>query len=217
MRFSDLLFAPSEWAFENLRRMDLQNKAVNVGANTGKETVEYAVKRLGETRRPGRPYVVATIHRVETIYSRSRMKKVVDLVARIARERKVTLVLHEPTRRQFLRFDLLSKIEKIKGVELSPLLPYMEFLGLVAESDFVVTDGGSIQEECYHLNKPCMIVRSKTERLEGLGENALLTEFDRNKIDRFFNMLPTLKRKDLNEDIRPSVTIVDHLLPYVQA
>ena len=215
MRFSDLLFAPSEWAFENLRKMDFHNKAINVGANTGKETVEYAVKRLGETKRPSSPYVVVTIHRVETIYSRFRLMMVVDLVERIARERKVIFVLHEPTRRQFLRFDLLSKIRQIERVELSPLLPYMEFLGLVAGSDYVVTDGGSIQEECYHLNKPCMIVRSKTERLEGLGENALLTAFDQYKIERFFKILPALKRKEFNEDMRPSDVIVDHLLQWV--
>ncbi len=215
MRYSDLLFAPSEWAFENLRRMNLQNKAVNVGANTGKETVEYAVKRLDATKRPRRPYVVVTIHRVETIYSRLRLTKVLDLVARIARERKVIFVLHEPTRRQFLRFEMLSKIAKIENVELSPLLPYMEFLGLVAGADYVVTDGGSIQEECYHLNKPCMIVRSKTERLEGLGENALLTGFDQNKINRFFENIPALKRQDLNQDIHPSAAIVDHLLQWL--
>jgi len=214
MRFSDILFAPSDWAFENLRKMGHHKKAINVGANTGLEAVSYAANQAGQQSLPRKPYVVVTIHRVETIYSRSRLMMVVALIERIARERQILFILHEPTRRQLKRFGLLSRIEQFSTVETLPLQVYGTFINLVSEADYVVTDGGSIQEECYYLQIPCMIIRSNTERIEGLGENVFLADFDQNQIDRFFTILPTLKCSQLKPDLRPSDIIVDQLLAW---
>jgi UDP-N-acetylglucosamine 2-epimerase (non-hydrolysing) len=38
-----------------------------------------------------------------------------------------------------------------------------------------VTDSGGSQEECYYLDLPCLVHRVRTERREGLGENAVLS------------------------------------------
>ena len=210
--WSDLLFAPSDWAFENLKKMGYGTKAINIGANTGEDAIRYALGQPGEGSRPERPYVLAAIHRFETIYSHSRLSMVVEFLERIARERKVIFVLHDPTRQQLHRFGLLPRISEHKGITLSPLLPYLEFVRLLAHADFVMTDGGSIQEECHYLNKPCMVLRSRTERIEGLGENALLTDFDLSQMDRFLQVFSSLKRKNLLADIMPSALIVDHVL-----
>jgi UDP-N-acetylglucosamine 2-epimerase (non-hydrolysing) len=215
MRYSDLLFAPSTWAFENLCRMGYTAKAVNVGGNTGLDAMRFAQRCANGRQRPSKPYAVATIHRVETIYSRSRLTMVTDLLERVARERKVLFVLHEPTRERLQHFDLYDTIQRNQAIETLPLRPYPDFVDLVAGADFVITDGGSIQEEAYFLDVPCLIMRSKTERLEGLGENAILSEFDQEQIERFFQVLPNLRRQDENEDSSPSSVIVDHLLPWV--
>lgn len=214
MYFSNILFAPSDWAFKNLREMGYYKKATNIGANTSIEAVSFAVNRAREQDLPRKPYVIFTIHRVETIYSRLRLMMVIKLIERIARERMVLFLLHEPTRRQLKRFDLLSKVERLTSVETLPLQPYIKFVNLLAGAEYVVTDGGSIQEECYYLNKPCMIIRSNTERIEGLGENVFLADFDEKQIDRFFEILPTLKRKKTNDNFRPSDVIIDHIFPW---
>ena len=145
MRYSDLLFAPSEWAFENLRKMGYAGKSVNVGGNTIKDTVQYAIKYINGQNRLSEPYVVATIHRVETIYSRSRLVMIITLLERIARDRRVLFVLHEPTYQQLSRFGLHTRILENEAIEILPLQPYLVFLDLVAGADFVVNDGGSIQ------------------------------------------------------------------------
>ena len=56
MRHSDLLFAPSEWAFENLCRMGYSAKAVYAGGNTGLDAVRYALQCAGGRNRPEEPY-----------------------------------------------------------------------------------------------------------------------------------------------------------------
>lgn len=214
MRFSDLLFAPSDWAFENLRKMGYSAKAVNVGGNTGLDAVRYAAKRAQVRQRPERPYVVVTVHRVETIYSRSRLTMIAALVERVAREWNVLFVLHEPTRKQLVRFDLFDGIQQNAAIQTLPLRPYPVFVDLLSGADFVMTDGGSVQEEAHYLNVPCLILRAKTERLEGLGENAYLAAFDPERIEQFMQIFPNLRRRDIDESLHPSGVIVDHLLSW---
>ena len=215
MHCSDLLFAPSNWAFENLCKMGLKAKTMNISANTGLEAVQYAAKKSRGIIRKHSPYIVVTIHRMETIFSRSRMVMIVDLVKQIQQKHKVLFVLHEPTRQQLQKFNLLSTLTQQPGIEIISLLPYIEFVELIDGADFVVTDGGSIQEECYYLNKPCLIMRSKTERVEGLGENSMLSGFDANLIERFLRSYPKLRQRSLTQNLQPSMEIIEHLLPWV--
>jgi UDP-N-acetylglucosamine 2-epimerase (non-hydrolysing) len=215
MRFSDILYASSEWAFNNLCKMGYQNKTINVGYNTGMDAVRFAVKQVRGKNRPKPPYVVVTIHRLETIYSRTRLKMIVKLIKRISRQQQVIFVLHEPTKQQLIKFDLLSSLSRSTSVEILPLVPYIEFVNLIAGADFIVTDGGSIQEECYYLNKPCMVMRSKTERIEGLGENVQLVEFNPIQIEFFLENYSSFKREEFKENISPSEIILDNLPPWL--
>jgi hypothetical protein len=58
-------------------------------------------------------------------------------------------------------------------------------------------------------------MRSKTERVEGLGENVQLVKFDPNRIDYFLENYSSFKRKIIDESMSPSEIIVDNLLPWV--
>ena len=212
MRLSDLLFAPSDTAFQNLIKMGYGKKAVPVGANTGLDSVRYAASRMKKEKLPFQPYAVMTIHRVETVFSSLRLKTVVEIIRRAARDRAIVFVLHEPTRNQLRRLGLLREVLETQNVTLLPMLSYLEFVGLMAGADYVITDGGSVQEECYYLNKPCMVLRSRTERKEGIGENAFLAGFDKIRIEKFLRTFPTLSRRNWEDSVRPSAFIVNHIL-----
>lgn len=209
MRYSDILFAPSDWAYENLHKMGYGDKALNAGGNTIIDAIRYAKERFNANRHPTEPYVVTTIHRVETIYSRSRLKIVVELLERIAAEYEVLFVLHRPTRLQLTRFNLHERLSNNPSINLLPLQPYLAFVNLLANADFIVTDGGSIQEESYFLGVPCLIMRSKTERLEGLGDNAYLAGFAWDRIEHFLDVFQGLRRGTAGRYRTPSSNIVD--------
>lgn len=212
MYASDLLFAPSDSAFQNLLKMGYEKKAVPIGANTVLDSVRYAAHRMRKEKLPSQPYAVMTIHRMETLFSSSRLKTIVETIRSAARERELMFVLHEPTRNQLRRSGLLQEVLQIETVTLLPLLSYLEFIGLVVGADYVITDGGSIQEECYYLNKPCMVLRARTERVEGIGENAFLAGFDKDQIEKFLRIFPTMRRQNLEDSVEPSALIVDHIL-----
>ncbi|MBN1662089.1 MAG: UDP-N-acetylglucosamine 2-epimerase [Deltaproteobacteria bacterium] len=217
MRYSNILFAPSDWAMGNLSRMCYQHKSINIRGNTILDTIRSARVRFSGKDRPGEPYVVVTIHRVETLYSSTRMNMVITFIEEIAMERRVLFILHGPTQKRLAKLSLLDRLQRNNRIEMMPLQPYLKFLNLLAGADFAVTDGGSIQEECYSLNIPCLIMRAKTERMEGLGENAILSGFTRERFEDFMKALPGLRRRGTDDvGVSPSVLIIDHMQRYLE-
>jgi UDP-N-acetylglucosamine 2-epimerase (non-hydrolysing) len=63
-------------------------------------------------------------------------------------------------------FELLSGIENVFLLE---PLGYLDFVALLDRAKFVLTDSGGIQEEAPSLNKPVLLMRSTTERPEGVA------------------------------------------------
>ncbi|HHX81694.1 MAG TPA: hypothetical protein GX696_01765 [Pseudomonadaceae bacterium] len=61
-------------------------------------------------------------------------------------------------------------LEYCSHIELRPRYDYFRFIGLVKGAEYVITDGGSNQEECFYLGKPCLLMRKATERDEGVGD-----------------------------------------------
>ena len=47
---------------------------------------------------------------------------------------------------------------------MQPSLGYLDFLGLLADAAFVLTDSGGVQEEATVLGIPCVTLRESTER-----------------------------------------------------
>ena len=77
---------------------------------------------------------------------------------------------------------------------------------------FVVTDGGSVQEECAYLGKPCLLFRKRTERIDGLGENVCLSGLNPETLRAFVREYPRYRRPPAAIEERPSDTVIDFLL-----
>src|SRR6185503_6540653 len=82
-----------------------------------------------------------------------------------------------PTHAALARNGLLEELERHPAFTLAPLLPYPQFVHQLLHCRYLLTDGGSIQEEASYLEKPCLILRRRTERDNGLGRNARLASY----------------------------------------
>ena len=69
--------------------------------------------------------------------------------------------------------DVYKILDNVSNVFLIPPLPYDEFVALLSNSLFIITDSGGIQEEAVSLGKQTLVTRNSTERNEGV-ENGLL-------------------------------------------
>jgi hypothetical protein len=116
------------------------------------------------------------MHRVENLNRRERVEQLVAVVERIAAERPVRFVLHGPTRHPAPRG--LDAGSTAAGVELVPLAPHGEFVAMLHAAPFVITDGGSIQEECALLGHPDPAVAGRDRAPDGVGANVVVSGYD---------------------------------------
>lgn len=208
MKMADLLFAPTPLAYRNLSQMDLARKAVCLPANTNIEAIEYALLRPSRRELPPKPYAVATLHRAETILREGAMEKAIELIARASSYLHVVFVLHSATTIQLRKTNLLAQVcHQHDGIQCCDLMPHADFIHLLNGAEFVLTDGGSIQEECYYLGKPCLLLRKRTEREEGLGQNVLLSAFADDIAEEFYRNYSSYRRPAVTLDQRPSQII----------
>ena len=90
---------------------------------------------------------------------------------------------------------------------------YIPFLQLLTKSSFVVTDGGSNQEELSYLGIPTLLMRRATERMEGLDFNIVISNFEEKKVREFLDNLRSAPAIDFSmENATPTKIIVDHLI-----
>ncbi|MFH1202126.1 MAG: UDP-N-acetylglucosamine 2-epimerase [Candidatus Omnitrophota bacterium] len=215
MKYSDILFAPSDWAYNNLIKMNLKSELVNMKVNTNMESTYFALSKDANFKLGVLDYCIVTIHRAETIFSKKKMKFIVNLLSEISKSRNVVFILHKPTTLSLRKFRLYEALSNSKNIKLLELLPHADFIHLLNKAGFIITDGGSIQEESFYLGKPCLILRYTTERHEGLGENVVISEFNKDKIYHFLNHYLEFSQNNGNIDnISASETIVKYLKQY---
>lgn len=212
MRMSDYLIAPSAQAHENLAAMSLAGRCWRVAGNTGMDIVAADLCKSPEIL-PDMPdsYGVVTIHRLETLYQRSRLDMVVDTIIQAHNRAPVLFVQHVPTTRRLAAYGMLDRLRQA-GVRMLELLDHTRFVHLLRNAQFVITDGGSVQEESGYLGTPCLLMRLATERPDGLDANVVLSEMDAERIDEFVNNYSRYRRPAVEFDkFSPSGEIVDIL------
>jgi UDP-N-acetylglucosamine 2-epimerase len=226
MRRADLLFAPDADAIANLRRMKVRGEVVPLPGNTVVEALHH---ELGLARSPlpdvevegaqdrgsaaATAPVIVTMHRVENLNRRERVEQLVATVERIAATRPVRFVQHGPT------IDTLAKRGHDRrlaaaGVELVGLASHAAFVAMLADAPFVITDGGSIQEECALLGTPTLLWRAATERPDGVGANVVISRYDTATIEAFLADPDVYRRDAADTAATPSAVVLDHLDRY---
>lgn len=173
---SDVALAVSKGTEKNLKESKwFRGKVVNVGNTVVDAALEARKMSAGKSKTPNGRFAVVTVHRHENIRSKERMRKIVRIVGEVPIE--TYFFAHDNTLAALKKFGLLKVLaKKVKLVRLSG---YLEFIQWIAKSSLILTDGGSIQEESLVFGKPCLILRNRTERTEGLGTGInFLTELD---------------------------------------
>ena len=211
-RFCDVLFAPSDWAQGNLEKMKAKGEIINIGQNTNVEALHYSLAQAEPIQQHVQNYCVVTVHRVETILSKSRLIFVINLIRDLSRKHHVMFVMHPPTARKLQDFGLYAQLESIENVSVEKLMKHGHFLQLVSSACFVITDGGSIQEETFYLDVPCLVLRKETERQEGIGRNAVMGSFDKDTIAYFLEHYDSYRSGKRVASLSPSTRILQRLL-----
>ncbi len=209
--FSDYYFCPGQWALNNLSKY--KGKKINTFQNTIFDAFQLAIEKMDKTEMniPKEKYCLVSIHRYENIVNKKKFEQIIEIVEKVAKNIKCIFVLHPITEKKLYRYNLYLRLKKNPGVELQSRLSYLKFIKLVYHSEFMISDGGSNQEECSYLGKPCLLLRQKTERLEGINRNVCLSEMDDSIIDNFLKNYKAFKAPMNKKEVSPSGIIVDEI------
>lgn len=171
-RMTDIAMCPNVEAAEFMRRRG-HREIVNTHGNS----ILDAVRLTGASAMPPADddaYVLVSLHRFQNLYDSKRLRQLVELVEEVAQHRAVSFVLHPATRGRLTSEGHMEKLAASRRVSLLPRMGYRDFICLAAKAACVLTDGGSNQEELAALGIPTIVMRARTERPDGLGENAIM-------------------------------------------
>lgn len=164
---SDLLFAPSRDAVDNLRSEGIPVDAIQFVGNVMIDTLIEVLPSAKAARTPERmgiaktDYVVVTLHRPANVDARETFRQLVKAMVTMSRERPVVFPVHPRSRASLETYSLM---EQLDGVMVLEPLPYVDMISLINGAAVVVTDSGGVQEETTYLGIPCLTVRPNTER-----------------------------------------------------
>lgn len=184
--FSSLHFAPSAEAAANLAgRAGL---VVDTHGNTLRDALILALARiegLPETGGGG-GYAVVSLHRSENLQNPKDLCFLMEEIIETARHVPIKFVLHPVTRKKIYATGWIDRLKLVPGLDLVDRMDYIDFIRLLIGAQFLMTDGGSNQEEAAMLGLPTLLLRRATERSDGVPEGiVLLSGLDRSVIRKF--------------------------------
>lgn len=214
-RLADIHFAPNAWALKNLS--GLRGEKVNTGENTLIETFwtvmhrkskHHIIKRFQKTK-----YFVLVVHRQEhVLFAKDKTKKLIgEILQCVPNHIHCLFLIHDISTSLIDSLTYVIPNELTNHVTKIRRLSYGDFMHLLTNAEFMITDGGSNQEELYYMGKPCLLLRRRTERREGLGDNVVLSHNSVAIIKRFVAHYRSFRRPAVRAAIPPSRIIRTYL------
>jgi len=175
---ADLLCAPTDIARDNILAEGIAPERITVTGNTVVEAVQALMPSSRDRSEllqahglESGGFILSTFHRPENVDDPERFAVVIDQLSRMPLP--VVLPIHPRSRHRAAEFGLEEELGSIRVID---PVGYPDFLGLGAESAFLVSDSGGVQEEVSVFKRPVVVVRRSTERPEVIGTFARLVE-----------------------------------------
>lgn len=175
-RLARVHYAPDAAAAAHLA--GTRGQVFDTRGNTLRDALAFALARTQAPAPGSGGYAVASIHRNENLSSRARFDGLMALVMETARQCPVKFVLHPATRARLAASGWEARLRAAEGVELVGRMDYLRFVEILLGSCFLMTDGGSNQEEAAMLGLPTLLLRMETERPDGLDAGVVLSRLD---------------------------------------
>ena len=214
-RFSNILIVDGPKQYENVKKFINKKEIIQISRNTIYDSIS---DYISFNENISSSTLTVTVHRTENVYSKKQLNLLIQLLCNIKNNYNFELVqwfCHDVTYNALLKNNMLQVIEN-NGIVLMELVPHNEFIQKLIESKLIITDGGSISEECSILGLNTVIWRDVVENIDYLNGNVILSNYDFEKIYKFIDNLPK-RKSNLDNENSPSVELVDLLIPHIQS
>lgn len=177
---SDVLMPYTERSRANLLREGIPGERIYVTGNPIYEVIRHYDSHIRQSTiladlglEPGR-YFLATMHRAENVDVEERLRGVTMALGRLANEYGVPVIVstHPRTQNRMQTFGLRVGHDPVQFL---PPFGFFEFVTLERNAFCVLSDSGTVQEECCLFRVANVTIRDVTERPETMecGSNML--------------------------------------------
>ncbi|MCM3026693.1 UDP-N-acetylglucosamine 2-epimerase (non-hydrolyzing) [Bacillus safensis] len=172
---ADIHFAPTHEAKQNLLIENKKEETIFVTGNTAIDALQTTVteqyqhpilEKIGTDK-----MILLTAHRRENLGQP--MKNMFRAIRRVVEEFEDVQVVYPVHLNPVVRDAAQTEFSDLDRVHLIEPLEVVDFHNFAANSHFILTDSGGVQEEAPSLGKPVLVLRDTTERPEGVKAGTL--------------------------------------------
>ncbi len=167
---SDLLLVSERIGLKNLEREGVHSDKVHFVGNIMIDTLLANMKTINASKilenlnLKKKKYCIMTLHRPSNVDSKEALSEIFETMELISQQINIVYPIHPRTKKMLEMHGIFKKCEQMENLFMVDPLGYIDFIKLVKESMFALTDSGGIQEESTVLKVPCLTMRENTER-----------------------------------------------------
>ena len=177
---SDVLLPYTERSRQNLLREGIHGERIHVTGNPIYEVIQHYEPLINQTEILKRlkletgKYFLVTMHREENVDIEGRLKGITTALDRLQQEYKIPVIVstHPRTRLRLESFGIKLNNQKVRFLD---PFNFFDFIELERNALCVLSDSGTVQEECCIFQVANVTIRDVTERPETIesGSNML--------------------------------------------
>jgi UDP-N-acetylglucosamine 2-epimerase (non-hydrolysing) len=177
---SDVLMPYTERSRQNLLREGIAGQRIYVTGNPILEVIKHYQLQIdnaevfNKLNIAPREYFLVTLHRAENVDGEARLQQFADALDQIQKQYKYPVIVstHPRTRSRLQEFGIIVNNPDLRLME---PFGFFDFVALEQRAFCVLSDSGTVQEECAIFKVPNVTMRDVTERPETIecGSNIL--------------------------------------------
>ncbi len=211
---ADFHFAPTQHAVDNLLAAGINKSNIFLTGNTVVDALHIIKekiltkaikvmpeirKRVNQCKKNDKRIMLLTVHRRESFGGG--IEKILTCVKEFLQKNNDVICFYpyHPNPHVVHAIEAVGLCD-LENMYLSEPVAYKDLVHILLNVDWVLTDSGGIQEEAVSLSKPVLVLREKTERIEGVEAGlAQLVGADPQKIRAGLQELATKKVATTNK------------------
>ena len=175
---SDILIPYTQRSMENLVSEGIKRRCIFISGNPINEVLNSFKKNIDSSniktklKVKNKNFILVTFHRQENVDNKYNLNNIFKKLAEVAKNLNKLIIfpIHPRTKKNLEKY----KIKYSKKILLVKPLGFFDFINLEQGAYCVITDSGTVQEECAILKTPVIVARDSTERPETMESGSAI-------------------------------------------
>ncbi len=201
---SDILLPYTRNSQGYLLKEGYHPKSIIVTGNPIHEVIDYYMSSIDKTNPlkklnvKDKDYFLVTLHRAENVDKQYRLQTFMDIFDHLASDynKDILVSVHPRMKKRLHDFGITPQNNKVKLID---AFGFFEFIHLQKKAFCVLSDSGTVPEECAILNVPCVLLRTSTERPELLESGSFILAG--RDPDTIMNAVKNVTQSNIKSDI----------------